>query len=333
MSDEILTEADLLAEVQAEPVEETEEPVEEIPQGTPEEIPENAEESTSEEETAEQSDDEAEEELTNFQPLTMNVKVNGEERDVEIDSEEKLKEYIQRGLSADQKYKDASQNVQQMEDLLEKLKSPGDARNILSRLAGEEALQELAESVLAEQYDLSQMSEEQRAIYEENKALKLEKEQRDSELNEIRSREEIIQDERDQAEIIEDIKSAIPQVGLPDNDERFVYSVAREMEIALDNNQEISPIEAAKSVRDQHQVNLMHYAKSLSPEQFVELIGVDKLKELNNYSVKQVRKTHQPPPKSNYGKYKGNKSSELEDKMNRVNPDAVFDEIWMQSRV
>jgi hypothetical protein len=329
-TEDVLSQSDFMVD---ETPEETIEEPEEVTEETIEEEVETEEvDPELEPETAdERSDEEVEEELTNFKPLSLKVKVNGEEKEVTYEDEDKLKEAIQRGMSADQKYKDAYQNVQQMESLLENLKDPDKAENILSRLADKDTVLKLAQNVLSREYDLSQMTDEQRAIYEENQALKAEKETREQELNQYQTEQERIQSEQDMDQIIGEIRSVAPDLGLPDDD-TTLHAVVGQMEKALDDGIVIDTEQAVKEVRDRYQLGLMNYSKLLEPEQLVSLIGADTVKKINNYSIKQVKKTQQPNPDSNYAKHKGNRSSRLEDKINEARLDDVMGDIWLSAQ-
>jgi hypothetical protein len=294
-----MTEAELMAEIATEPVE------------TPEETTEEEAVETSEEEVAENTEESTEETPEN--PYAFNLKVNGEEVEQVYESKEDLERDMQKFKASQQTFQDAAKLRGQSEKLMAALGDPNSAAGVLRNILGEEGLNELAQNHLSKQYDLSQMPERERDLYQQNLELKQQQEERDERLTQYEQEVEEHETAQDVENIMGNIKSHLPTYNLPD-DPDIISTVADTMRMAMDRDVDLTEEQAVKIVADKTQLNMINFVKGATIENIVGLLGNDIVKKINRHSIDQSRTIKQPPKGSNYSK-SGKSAANTEEKI------------------
>jgi hypothetical protein len=260
--------------------------------------------------------------------FVFDLKVNGTELKKEYTRDELIRE-LQKVSSSAKQYEEASQIRKDMEGLLGSLKDPTKAENVLLRLLGREGVVALSQKYLADEYDKSQWSEEQRKLHTENEELRYKQELIDKELSETRSEKENVAIQREMDDLTNQFIESAKKFELP-NEKRIYAVMADVMRFYGDQGKDITADEAAKITRDNIQVDLMRYVNGSNVEAIANLLGEDTIKKINKWSIDKVRTVPKPPEGSNFAKG-GKSASKLQEKIKEADYDTVMREIFNSS--
>lgn len=234
------------------------------------------------------------------------LKVYGKEIEDELDfeNEEEIKKRLQKAHSFDKAAAEKAELEKGIQQLVELIKS--DPRKVLSHPDIGVDLKAFAQQILEEQELENQKTPEQKAL-----------EAAQRELEELRNKQKTAEEERQAAErkrledefeqkITTDIKSALETVKLPYSP-RAVKYMAEYMELALQNDIELSATDVAPLVKEQMRRDFNELLRVAPDELLSEFFDKDINSRLQQQRVAKVKK---PVETVNSIKPTGNKPKE-----------------------
>lgn len=220
------------------------------------------------------------------------LKVNGKQRDVELDlsDDNEIQKQLQKAYAADEKFQEAALTRKQMEYLVEQLRT-----NPLSVLQHESLginVKELAQKVMEQELEDLSKSPEQKRIDELEKKLK-EKEDREKTLEDEKRQNELARMQSEASQALDDqITEAISKSSLP----KSPYTVKRLADAMIEavnmGYTDVTPDQIMPFVEQQLTEEIQRLFEA-SPDEVMEKL-VSK-KRLDGYRKARVSKAKAPP--------------------------------------
>lgn len=216
--------------------------------------------------------------------------VNGEKVEYDPSNKDENIKWIQMGMSAHQKWKEAADMQKQSNQFIQALKS--NPRDILENPALGIDMVSLAEEVLYERLEEEGLSDREKALRKENRELKSAKHK---EMLEQQKREQQARQEQENQRV-ENIKSALDKAGLPTSID-VVNHTLNYMQNAIDaGTPNVSPELVLDYVRkDYNDAQREHFSK-FTVEQLTDLLGKDMIEKIREHNVKAALETRKKAP-------------------------------------
>jgi len=217
-----------------------------------------------------------------------NLKVNGKDKDFEIDlsNDDEVRKYLQRAVASDEKFQEAAMTRKQMEYLVDQLRT--NPLGVLQHEALGINVKELAQKVMEQELEDLSKSPEQKRIEELEKKLKG-KEEREKTLEDEKRQEQMSRLEAQQSQALDDsISAAISNTSLPKSPytvKRVVDTMINAIEMGYDG---VTAEQVMPFVEEQIMAEIQRMFES-SPDEVMEKL-VSK-KRLDGYRKARVSKS------------------------------------------
>jgi hypothetical protein len=226
------------------------------------------------------------------------LKVNGKSKKIslDLDNEDEVKKYLQKGLAADERMQEASSYKKQAEQLVEMLQK--DPLSILRNPALGIDIKKLAEQVLIQDLEEQQLSPEQKKLKEYEEKLKFYEEEKQKKEDENKRMQLEEATRRNYEEVETSMLKALEQADFP-AEPFFVRRVADIWAAAVESGWEDAKLE---DIMPYVQQKLQGDFKSLidknkDPDKLEKLLGKDVLNNYRKSNLSKVKKTPTPMQK------------------------------------
>lgn len=239
--------------------------------------------------------------LTAAEKRQWKLAVNGKETDLDITGiefkdpklEEKLKNLVQKGLGADERFQHSAKVEKMVEQFVHLLKT-NPVKALSHPLIGHD-MRKLAEEYLAKELERENMDPEKRAMLEEREKLEKDRE----EIN----REKQTENERKAAELkshysktySDDILNTLKTSGLPQSP-RTVQRMAHYMHAGLVRGVELKASDVLPLVRQDYMDDIKALMGGLDEDALFALVGEDIAGKIRKADMKRLQRPGNPVP-------------------------------------
>lgn len=223
-------------------------------------------------------------------PRKFKVKVDNQELEV---SEADLIRNYQKGIAADKRFNEASQMHKQAEEFIGLLRS--NPMKVLTDPRLSIDMKKIAEDYVYEQYQLEQMTPEQREAREMKERLtRYEQEEKARKEQEEAKRAQELTDKWTQ-NYTKDIMTAIEKSGLP-RSEHTVRRMAYYMHQSLKNGLGLTAIDVVDLVRNDYNTEIKSLLGGLDGDVLLSFVGDDLARKIQKHDIQRLRKTGDSKP-------------------------------------